>query len=138
MKTILVGYDGSDASANALRRAAKFAKAFDASVHVTSVTPVLVGGGSRSAGPYDPADPPAEHTKQLEQAQALLGEEGVTATLDPAHGNPADAILDVADRIEADLIVVGSHERSLVEHALGRSVSGAVSRKAHRDVLIVH
>ena len=60
MKTILVGYDGSDAAANAVRRAAKFAKAFDASVHVTSVTRVLVGG-SHNMGPYDPADPPAEH-----------------------------------------------------------------------------
>lgn len=138
MKTILVGFDGSDGATSALRRAAAFAKAFDASIHVTSVTPVLVGGGTRSGGPYDPADPPAEHTKQLQQAQELLGEEGITATLDPAHGDAADAILDVADRIDADLIVLGSHERSLVEHALGMSVSGAVSRKAHRDVLIVH
>jgi nucleotide-binding universal stress UspA family protein len=137
MKTILVGYDGSDGATSALRRAAAFAKAFDASVHVTSVTPVGVGGG-RGMGPYDPADTPAEHTKHLEQAQTLLGEEGITATLDPAHGDAADAILDVADRIDADLIVLGSHERSLVEHALGMSVSGAVSRRAHRDVLIVH
>ncbi len=137
MKTILVGYDGSDAAANAVRRAAKFAKAFDASVHVTSVTRVLVGG-SHNMGPYDPADPPAEHQKQLDQAQTLLAEEGVTAILDPAHGDAADAILDLADRIDADLIVLGSHERSLVEHALGMSVSGTVSRKAHRDVLIVH
>lgn len=137
MKTILVGYDGTEPSKKALARAAEIAKALGAAVHVTSVTPVLVGG-PRSMGPYDPADPPAEHTKQLEEAKALLGEEGITATLDAAHGDPADAILDVADRVDADMIVLGSHERSLVEHALGMSVSGAVSRKAHRDVLIVH
>jgi nucleotide-binding universal stress UspA family protein len=137
MKTILVAYDGSDGAASAVRRAAAFAKAFDASVHVTSVAPVLVGG-PHGTGPYDPADPPAEHEKQLQQAQDLLAEEGLTATLDPATGDVSDAILDVADRIDADLIVLGSHERSLVERALGMGVSGAVSRKAHRDVLIVH
>lgn len=137
MKTILIGFDGTDVSKNALRRGAEIAKAFGANVHVTSVAPVLVGG-PRSMGPYDPADPPAEHEKQLEEARALLAEEGVTATLDPATGDVADAILEVADSVDADLIVLGSHERSLVEHALGMSVSGTVSRKAHRDVLIVH
>lgn len=137
MKTILVAFDGSEGATNAVRRAATFAKAFEASVHVTSVAPVLVGG-PHGTGPYDPADPPAEHEKQLQQAQALLAEEGVVASLDPATGDVPEAILDVADRIDADLIVLGSHERSLVERALGVSVSGAVSRKAHRDVLIVH
>jgi nucleotide-binding universal stress UspA family protein len=137
MKTILVGYDGTEPSEKALRRAAEVAKAFGAAVHITSVTPVLVGG-PRSMGPYDPADPPEEHAKQLERAKAVLEEVGIAPSLDPAHGDPAEAILDVADRVGADLIVLGSHERSLVEHALGMSVSGTVSRKAHRDVLIVH
>jgi nucleotide-binding universal stress UspA family protein len=137
MKTILVGYDGTDPSKAALRRAAEIAKAFGAAVHVTSVAPVLLGG-PRSMGPYDPADPPSEHTKQLEEAKAILEGEGIAAELDPAHGDAADAILDVADRVQADMIVLGSHERSLIEHALGMSVSGTVSRKAHRDVLIVH
>jgi nucleotide-binding universal stress UspA family protein len=138
MKTILVGYDGEETSERALRRAAEYAKAFGSAVHVTSVAPVLVGG-PRGMGPYDPTDPPSEHVKQLEHAKAYLAEQGVTtAGVEPAIGDAADAILEVADQVGADLIVLGSHERSLVEHALGMSVSGTVSRKAHRDVLIVH
>jgi nucleotide-binding universal stress UspA family protein len=137
MKTILVGYDDTEPAKNALRRAAEIAKAFGSSVHVTSVTPLLVGS-SRSAGPYDPADPPSAHAEQLEHAKAFLVEQGITPTLESASGDPADAILEVADAVDADLIVLGTHERSLVERALGMSVSGAVSRKAHRDVLIVH
>ena len=137
MKTILVGYDDTEPSKNALRRAAEFAKAFGAAVHVASVVPVLVGG-PRAMGPYDPTDPPEEHKQQLERAQALLDEHGITGTLDAASGDPADAILELADRVDADLIVLGSHERSLIEHAVGMSVSGKVARKAHRDVLIVH
>jgi nucleotide-binding universal stress UspA family protein len=137
MKKILVGYDDTEPSKRALHRAAEFARRFGATVHVTSVAPVLVGG-PRGMGPYDPTDPPSRHAQQLERAQALLTEHGITATLDPATGDAAEAIIEVADRVDADLIVLGSHERSLVEHALGMSVSGTVSRKAHRDVLIVH
>jgi len=137
MKTILLGYDDSEPSMRALIRSAEIAKAFGASVHVTSVAPLIVGT-PRSGGPYDPADPPSEHVKQLQHAQALLGHEGISATLEPAHGDPAEMILEVADKIDADLIVLGTNERPLLERALGMSVSGAVSRKAHRDVLIVH
>jgi universal stress protein A len=136
MKTILLAYDGTEPSERALARAGEIAKAFDAAVHVTSVAPVLVG--TRGMGPYDPADPPSEHMKHLESAQARLADEGVTATLVPAHGDPVDAILAIADKVEADLIVLGAHDRSLIEHVLGLSVSGGVARKAHRDVLIAH
>ena len=47
----------------------------------------------------------------------------------PAHGDPVEAILVIAAQVDADLIVLGSHERSLIERALGISVSGAVTRK---------
>lgn len=137
MKTILVGYDDTEPSKRALGQAADIAKAFGANLHVTSVAPVLVGG-PRSGGPYDPADPPSAHREQLDRATALLQERGITPTVEEAHGDPAEMIITVADQVDADLIVLGSHERSLVEHALGMSVSGAVSRKAHRNVLIVH
>jgi nucleotide-binding universal stress UspA family protein len=137
VKTILVGYDDSESSQRALTRAAEIAKAFHANVHVTSVTPMLVGT-PRSAGPYDPADPPEAHREQLEHAKAILAEHGIAPELELAHGDPAEMIVKVGDEIDADLIVLGTHERPILERALGMSVSGAVSRKAHRDVLIVH
>ena len=137
MKTILVGYDDTEESKRALLRAAEIAKALHSKVHVTSVTPLLVGT-PRTMGPYDPTEPPAEHMAQLEHAQALLGEHGIEPTLEEAHGDPADMIVEVAETIGADLIVLGSHERSLIERALELSVSGAVARRAHSDVLIVH
>jgi nucleotide-binding universal stress UspA family protein len=137
MRTILVAYDDTEESKRALLRAAEIAKALDSKIHVTSVAPLLVGT-PRSMGPYDPTEPPAEHAAELEHARTLLGEHGITPTLEKAHGDPAEMIVEVAEEIGADLIVLGSHERSLIERALGMSVSGAVARKASSDVLIVH
>ena len=137
MKTILVGYDGSEGSKNALARAAELATALGSSVAVTSVAPMLITTG-RSIGTYDPADPPEAHESQLGEARALLEARGITPTLEEGHGDPADVILEVADKVDADLIVLGAQERSVLERALGMSVSGEVSRKAQRDVLIVH
>ena len=137
MKTILLAYDGTEQSERALVRAAEVAKAFDAAVHVTSVAPDARertrNGPLRSLRPALRA-----HAAARELRQARLAEEGVVAVLAPAHGDPVEAILEIADKVDADLIVLGSHERSLIERALGMSVSGAVTRKAHRDVLIAH
>src|SRR5262249_20279671 len=109
MKTILVGFDGSEPSERALARSAEIAKAFGGAVHVASVAPVLVGTG-RSMGRYDPTDPPAEHAEQIDRALASLAEAGIQASPAPAHGDPADAILELADQVDADLVVLGSHE----------------------------
>jgi nucleotide-binding universal stress UspA family protein len=136
MKTILVGYDGSEQSKNALTRAAEIGSALGSKIVVTSVAPMLITS-PRSAGPYDPADPPQAHEDNLQEAVALLETQGITPTLERGAGDPADVIVELADRVDADLIVLGTQERSLLERALGMSVSGEVSRKADCDVLIV-
>src|SRR5919198_3387100 len=54
MKTIVVGYDGSDAAERALRRAAEIAEAFSAGLVVVSVS------GSAYAPPVSALEPSAE------------------------------------------------------------------------------
>ena len=76
MKTILIGYDGTETSKHALKRAAEIAKPLGSKIVVTSVAPMLVGT-PRGAGPYDPADPPSAHDAQLHEAAALLEEHGI-------------------------------------------------------------
>lgn len=135
METIVVGYDESEAAKRALERAAELATAFSAQVIVTSIARIAVGKG---IGPVDPADPPELHREELRHAHAFLAERGLEGEYELALGDPASEIVELAERRGADLIVVGTHEPSLLARLLGLSVSGAVQRKAHCDVLIVH
>lgn len=125
MKTIVVGYDESEAAERALLRASELARFYDAKLIVTSVVPVLIKMGE------GPEPEPIE-------AQQRVQELDVTAELVEAIGDPADAIVEVAEQRAADLIVVGTREPSQIERELGHSVSEHVQRRAHCDVLIVH
>jgi nucleotide-binding universal stress UspA family protein len=139
MKTIVVGYDETEGAKRALARAAELATAFDSKVIVTSVAQALVGAtAARGLGPVDPVDPPELHREELRHAAAFLSERGLHAEYDVALGDPADKILELAESRDADLIVVGTREAGLLERLLDPSVSGAVQRKAHCDVLVVH
>ena len=135
MKTIVVGYDESEPAQRALASAADLADAFGSKVIVTSVAPVLVG--SREMGPVDPADPPELHREELEHAKTFLSGRGIEGQFEVQVGDPATAIVELADTCEADLIIVGTRHPSLISSILGLSVSGAVKRKAHCDVLTV-
>jgi nucleotide-binding universal stress UspA family protein len=137
MQRIVIAYDASEASQRALERAATLAGAFHSELIVTSVAPVTTNIG-RSAGPIDPADPPEAHYAELEEARKYLEGHSLQADFVPAIGHPAETIAQVAEERGADLVVVGTGERGILERLLGQSVSGAVAHRVHCDVLIVH
>jgi nucleotide-binding universal stress UspA family protein len=141
MDTILVGYDDTPASHVALKRAVRYARAFDAALVVASVVPVMVGMG-RGMGAVDPVSDESEHKRQLESARSLLEQDSTGPALTVSYvsgvGDPADTLVALADQHDATLVVVGTREPSLVARFFGQSVSAGVARHSHRDVLIVH
>jgi nucleotide-binding universal stress UspA family protein len=147
MKSIVVGYDGSDPAKRALERAASFAEKLGTTLVVTSVAePVAVADD-----PYGPGDAiglaapailavpdQAEASRELEEAREALKGRSLQVEYEATVGDAAQGIIDVAEKHDADLIVVGTREPGFVDRVLGGDVSEAVSRRAHRDVLIVH
>jgi nucleotide-binding universal stress UspA family protein len=137
IKTIVVGYDETEASKRALERAADLAEAFGSTVVVTSVAGVLIPAGRGLSG-ADPADPVEAHVEELAHAREYLSGRNVQAEVVPAIGEAAETIVTLAEQRNADLIVVGTREPNVLERLLGLSVSQSVARRAHCDVLIVH
>jgi nucleotide-binding universal stress UspA family protein len=137
MKRIVVGYDESEPAKRALERAAELAKAFNSELIVTSIAPITTNIG-RSAGPIDSTDPPSAHIEELKHARTYLEGQGLQAEYAPGIGHPAETIAQLAKDREADLVVLGTREPSVIARLFGQSVSESVAHMVHCDVLIVH
>jgi nucleotide-binding universal stress UspA family protein len=148
MQQIIVAYDGTEPAKRALQRAADIAKAFDANVIVTSVASLLHSGpradqqfelhSPPSSGPEIQRDSLADHEAELADATAFFAERGIEAEPVAVSGDPASAIVSLAERRQADLVVVGTREARLAERLVRHSVSLQVAKKVHCDLLIVH
>jgi nucleotide-binding universal stress UspA family protein len=146
MKTIVVGYDGSDPAKRALERASSLAEKLGSKLVVTSVAepvavaddPYVPGDAIGLAAPaIVPVPDRAEASRELQEARELLKGRTHDAEYVATVGDAAQGIIEVADKHDADLIVVGTREPGFIDRVLGGDVSEAVSRRSHRDVLIV-
>ena len=148
MQQIIVAYDGTESAKRALERGADVAKAFDAKVIVTSVASLLHSGPRATQqvelhspggpGPGIPRDSLADHEAELADATAFFAERGIEAEPVAVTGDPASAIVSLAEQRKADLVVVGTREAGLAERVVRHSVSRQVAKKVHCDLLIVH
>lgn len=58
-------------------------------------------------------------------------------TVEVAHGHPVVKILETADRLNVDVIVMGAHGKGLIEHAFLGSTTEKVLRKSKRPVFVI-
>ncbi|MGI8609108.1 MAG: universal stress protein [Candidatus Dormibacteria bacterium] len=138
---IVVGVDGSEHSAAALLWAIDLAKAVRAEiVAVFAVTHSDFTFSSYVPAPQPDLDPQwqAEMTQLLEDEWcAPLRDAGVTHRALMEDGRPARVIAAVADRVDADLVVVGRRGRGGLEEFLLGSVSHELSQHCKRPVLLI-
>jgi nucleotide-binding universal stress UspA family protein len=136
---ILVATDGSREAQLALTTAADLAKSTDSELHVLHVGELpLVYHPERHA--YR-----AEYEEHEREAQQILEAEveridGAGATAAQAHlrmGRADEEIVELAQSIDAGLIVIGSRGQGRLRRALVGSVSESVVRHAHCPVTIV-
>jgi nucleotide-binding universal stress UspA family protein len=144
IRTILCPTDFSDASRHAFEHAASIAghhRARLVALHAVSPAPVLVAGYAPMAGAYVTPDVVGSEVQQaraqaLEETRLARAAGLETETL-VKTGSTARVILETADEIEADLIVLGTHGAGGFEHLVLGSVTEKVMRKASCPVLTV-
>jgi nucleotide-binding universal stress UspA family protein len=135
MSTIVVGYDGSETAKHALERAAAIAAPTGSTVTVVSV--VYVAAPAGRAGLYVDPDDVAEVRHELAEAEEILAWKGVQAETIERRGDAAEAILETAEEVGADLIVVGTRGLNVAERLVLGSVSTRIIHEAPCDVLVV-
>ena len=135
MQNVIVGYDGSEQAKRALDRAAALGRA-GAKVTVVSAVGIGSHSGGRGSGALN-EDELKEAAETLDGAKAHLKSQGIDASSMEGEGDAADVIVEAAEEIGADLIVVGTRGRGLGKRALLGSVSTKVAHHASCDVLIV-
>ena len=141
---IVVGTDGSETAKEAVRQATEFAKALGGSILLVSAYEPVTEGRLRQERSEVPEDvswmvnPREDVQGVLDDAAEKMRETGVeTVETFAREGDPADAILDVAEERGADLIVVGNKGMTGARRFLLGSVPNKVSHHAPCNVMIV-
>jgi len=135
-RQIVVGYDGSPASRQAVDTAIAIALQNGATLHVLTVARLLqipdeveteaIVENSREF-----------HQRLLDELALSIGDAGAPIEYEIAIGHPAEQLIYRADQLDADLIVVGDRGRSKIKRMLLGSVSDRVVRHADRAVMVV-
>jgi nucleotide-binding universal stress UspA family protein len=142
---IVVGTDGSDTAAVAVEKALEIARLSGGIVHVVHAYQLVSAGQMASAVT---AGAPTIDIERLNQGIEATGggvvghvaeqaeRSGVKCEAHLRTDDPAHALIDVAEQVGADLIVVGNRGMSGVRRMLG-SVPNKVSHHSPCSLLIV-
>ena len=154
-RSIVVGTDGSEPAAEAVRQAIDLARREGAQLHLVTayhhpqILPETTISTNDPKGVIDTGrtEGGGTHTETVdlrEVAESVLKRaareavsKGVEVETHAREGQPAEVIIDVANQKHADLIVVGSRGLTGIKRYLLGSVSSKVSEHAPCNVMIV-
>ncbi len=146
VKTVVVGYDGSPPAKKAVRFLQRLALPKNARVILTCVVEPFA---------VPPTMPAAYRARAMKEAHAInlqrhhhadravatvaeeLGGEGLKVETEVLSGPPGPELNDYAEKVNADLVVVGSRKPSTARHYLLGSTAEKVLRHAKASVLVV-
>jgi nucleotide-binding universal stress UspA family protein len=139
MKKLLIAVDLSEPSKDVIEAGLRLATALDGSVELVHVREPFVYA---VAGQYGPT-PEQERAlvawidRALAGASDRINHARIPCVTTSLYGSPAREIVAHAEKIGADLIVVGTHGRGGISHAVLGSVAERIVQRAKRPVLTV-
>lgn len=138
-KTILVALDGSEHSEKALSTACSLAKLYNAKLHLTHVCnymqAVVMAGGALMAPREEYEQSGKDLLNRLVDMAKELGCSDLESHFD--HGSPGNQIVETAENIGADLIVLGSKGHGDFAGLVLGSVSHRVCNTASCACMVV-
>ncbi len=132
-KTVLFPIDQSREAREAADIVANIVQTYRSRLILLSV----VEEADPEAATTSPMVSPEAVAKLLENAQALFSGQGITAELLERQGKPAFTICDVADEVEASLIIMGCRGLGLTDEGATDSVTMRVINLSPCPVMIV-
>jgi len=136
LNSVLVAYDFGETSQKALVYGQNLTRSFGGRLHVLHVADVIATTASQFY-PDHPGDPEMRaEALALKHLRALVPAGGATLAV-RISASPANAIVEYARSIHADVIVVGTHGRDGVSRLLMGSIAEHVVRHAPCPVLVV-
>ncbi len=140
-EAIVVGTDGSETAKRAVEEAVRLAGALGAELHVVSAFEPLRGakiaGAPEGAAKVWQPLPDSHVEATLSEAAAGVRMRNIEVTTHAIEKDPADALLEVADKVGADMIVVGNKGMHSASRFVLGNVPNKVSHRARCNVLIV-
>lgn len=141
--SIVVGTDGSDTANQAVKQAVDLAKAVGGSIALVSAYEPVSDSRLKRESVEVPKEltwmvnPREDVDATLKEAAEEVEAAGVKVEVHARQGDPADAILDVAEEKGADLIIVGNKGMTGAKRFVLGSVPNKVSHHAPCSVMII-
>ncbi len=133
-KTVLFPVDRSREAREAADKVINIVKTYQGRLVLISVVEKV----SEGQEPFHPEMTSSETVTQLlEEAKSMFAQQGIEAETILKEGHPAFTICDVADEIEADLIVIGCRGTGLTEEGTTDSVSNRIINLSPCPILVV-
>jgi nucleotide-binding universal stress UspA family protein len=140
---IVVGTDGSETATQAVKTAIELARLAKSKLEIVSAYEPIPQDRLKREGEGIPGDvsqvvnPREDVQLVLDRAAAEAKKAKVDVVTHPREGDPADAILDVAEENDADLVLVGNKGMTGARRFLLGSVPNKISHHSPCDVWIV-